>query len=223
MDKPQLEQAIKKLKRTHKLGKEIAKQLRRTPNGKNYLKGEYDRVASLVGKKHGQTISDATARQMVLFAERYTDVQLETLIKQCRTHKHAPGFDTILKLLPIRELKVRNELQLLAIKEKWRKERLRQTIRDRQATEAYAKRDEDLQDLKHLGKRPRATKTIEGLLGEIKDDAIRWRHILHVLERQKDDETEDTVWAAMGKELQADVKKLVRLLTELSQYEFVDE
>jgi hypothetical protein len=213
VDKSQLKQAIESLKEKHALGKVIKGKLRRKPNGKNYLKGEYDYVARELKLK----ISGPMARRMVEFSERYTEDQLNALVAKCRLHEHAPTFDVVIKLLPVQPLTVRNQLQLLTIKNRWRKERLAQTIRAWKATAAFARREDGVQDVRFQGRQPRATKSYEALLGELRDSEIKWRHISFVLEKQKESGAEDTVWASMCPEMRREFKKLVKLFFKLSR------
>ena len=142
---------------------------------------------------------------MISFSKKYSDKQLQTLIDQCRKHEHAPEFGLIIRLLPVKDKKIRNKLQLSAIRNAWSKQNLEAELQ-RQKPKGQ------LLDKKGRGRKPKAVASREALLGEASTDAVKWVRILNHFEQG------NPVWDSLTKTQKRDFEELERVLKKIAAF-----
>ena len=209
----QLNDAIAKLKRAYLYGQKIIKQLD-AGDTKQFRKVGYGDATEAVCEDLDVKFSQASARHFASFARRFTKPELNSLISSCRAHKHCPSFDVIVRLLAVRKKSVRNDLLRQVVSNRWNKIRLGQEMRKRAATQAFAKADAESQiEHRKRGRKPRAVSGgVEALLGELQDDAIKWRRIHEILQSQADSEDGQSLGLSLEPEFLKEIEELADTL-----------
>ena len=202
MEKRKLESGIRKLLDAHAIGLELDEMLELGVGGKQAKDGQIKLAIKAIRKDWKRSISEALARKMIAFSRRYTKVQLTRFIHQCRTYSYAPEFGVVIRLLPVKSLKRRNELQLAVVKNGWSKQDLEAELKRLQPKA-------QLLDTKGRGRKPRAVNSREALLGEARIDAVKWARILNHLD-------DSSIWATLTTKQQKNLKKVIQLLEGLA-------
>lgn len=205
MAKDSLSASTQRLRDAHRIGLELYQMLELGPSGKQAKDGEVEKAAKMVGERFDREISYELARKMILFSERYTKKQLESLVQQCRTHGFAIEFGALIRLLPVKDLRVRNRVQLMAIKNEWSKRQLEQELQRQRP-------GKQLLDTRRRGRKPRALSSRDALLGEVHADAVKWTRILEHLK-----EADNEVWAILTRKQKNGIEELAKLLQRLSR------
>ena len=205
MHKRTLNAAIQRLRNAHDIGRELAEKIELGAGGKQAKDGQLTQAIKGVRKRWRGKISGELARKMISFSKKYSDKQLQTLIDQCRKHEHAPEFGLIIRLLPVTDKKLRNKLQLSAIRNAWSKQNLEAELQ-RQKPKGQ------LLDKKGRGRKPKAVVSREALLGEASTDAVKWVRILNHFEQG------NPVWDSLTKTQKRDFEELERVLKKIAAF-----
>lgn len=218
MNSKDIEAGIAKLEFAHRCGVKIRKLLDQG-EGKQYRKVGYRDAAKEISDDN-VTISEASARHYATFANRFTADELDQLGRDSRLHGHVPSFDVVVRLMAVRDKRKRKKLTREVLVNKWNKIRLGQEMRRRNATEALKERDEDSQvEQRSRGRKPRAVSSVENLLGELHDDAIKWRRVYQALAKQVESETKDSVGWSVKPELLGEIEALADTLNGFFDWE----
>ena len=203
MDPRTLNTAIRRLQDAHDIGRELGETIELGAGGKQARDGQLTQAIKGIKKRWRGKLSGELARKMISFSKRYTDNQLQTLFQQCRKHGHALEFGLVIRLLSVEDNRVRNKLQLRAIRNKWSKQILEAELR-RQKPKA------ELLDTKRRGRKPQAVSSREALLGAVSSDAVKWVRILNHFEQ------DSSVWNLLSKAQKRDIEDLVRILKKIA-------
>ena len=205
MNDKTLEVAIKRLQDAHDIGRELNGMLELGAGGKQAKDGQLEEATKVIGKRRRRKLGGELARKMISFSKKYSDKQLQTLIDQCRRYGHAPEFGLIIRLLPVKDKKLRNKLQLSAIRNAWSKQNLEAELQ-RQKPKGQ------LLDKKGRGRKPKAVASREALLGEASTDAVKWVRILNHFEQG------NPVWDSLTKTQKRDFEELERVLKKIAAF-----
>lgn len=205
MNDKTLEVAIKRLQDAHDIGRELDGMLELGAGGKQAKDGQLEEATKVIGKRRRRKLGGELARKMISFSKKYSDKQLQTLIDQCRRYGHAPEFGLIIRLLPVKDKKIRNKLQLSAIRNAWSKQNLEAELQ-RQKPKGQ------LLDKKGRGRKPKAVVSREALLGEASTDAVKWVRILNHFEQG------NPVWDSLTKTQKRDFEELERVLKKIAAF-----
>ena len=205
MNDKTLEVAIKRLQDAHDIGRELDGMLELGARGKQAKDGQLEEATKVIGKRRRRKLGGELARKMISFSKKYSDKQLQALIDQCRKHEHAPEFGLIIRLLPVTDKKLRNKLQLSAIRNAWSKQNLEAELQRQ-------KNKGQLLDKKGRGRKPKAVASREALLGEASTDAVKWVRILNHFEQG------NPVWDSLTKTQKRDFEELERVLKKIAAF-----
>lgn len=153
---PEVEAAIKKIKRLHDIGH---RSLKKMPENRGYGSS----IAKAEADEHG--MNEDTLRKARQFAELYSDDDLDELAGLCRRHECVLGTSFIILLVRVPDRKQRLRLQRKVTSEHWTASRLEQAI-----TSRYGPR-------RAGGRRPAIPRDAAELLGQVEsmcDAWVRW-------------------------------------------------
>lgn len=222
MEPDKLKNAIQKLKLAHKYGREVIKLLDKG-GGKQYRKAGYQDAADTLSDDKA-AISEASARHYATFARRFSQDELESLCRNCQKHSHCPSFDVVVRLLAVRNKRLRQKLTLQVLKNGWEKRRLGQEMRRLSATSSFADKDPESQlERRNRGRPSKAISSLESLIGELQDDAVKWRRIHATLLKRRAAKDTDKLGTELPVILMKDIKKLADVLQGFFDYELSDE
>lgn len=214
----ELNSAIKKLKLAHKYGRRIVKLLDKG-DGKQFRKVGYRDAAEAISVD-SVTVSEASARNYASFSRRFTTDELDDLIRECRSNSHCPSFDVVVRLLAIPKKQLRKKLTLQVLRNRWEKRRLGQEMRRLNATSSFVEKDPDSQlEKRNRGRPPKAVSSMESLVGELQDDAVKWRRIQTILLKQRRAEKVEDLGPELSDTLMEDISNLADVLQGFFDYE----
>jgi hypothetical protein len=203
MDEKTLEAAIQRLQDAHDIGRQLDGMVELGAGGKQAKDGQLEKAMKVIRKQWRREIGPEQARKMISFSKRYSEKQLQAFLGQCLKHGHAPEFGLVIRLLPVKHKKLRNKLQLAAIRNAWSKQNLEAELQRQ-------KPKRQLLDTKGRGRKPKAVSSREALLGEASVDAVKWVRILNHFEQG------NPVWDSLSKTQKRDFEELGRILKNIA-------
>jgi len=221
MNKEQLklERSIRKLELAYEYGVQLLSHL--DAGGRTqYRKTGYVKATQIVCKQLKVTFSASSARNYATFARRFTKADLNRLISDCKRYQHAPGFDVVVRLIAVRSKRLREKLIREVLANRWPKTRLGQEMRKLAATESLARRDGSRIGDKNRGRMSRAVTTgVEGLLGELQDDALKWRRVQQFLAANVESGNTESLGCSLNPALLEEIKELADKLDGFFDWE----